>query len=253
MSGTNRRPIRAIAAGLAGAGASAAVILAGADGAGANRGLPEGSEPVTLNPAELGTEIDNPFFPLEVGSRWVYRETDKEGARQKVVVTVTDETRLIANGVTARVVRDVVSEDGEFVEVTDDWYAQDAAGNVWYLGEATTEYKDGKPVSTAGSFEAGVDGAQAGVIMPADPKPGTRYRQEYYAGQAEDRAKVLSRKADAEVPFGEFDPVLKTKDVAPLPPRAVEHKLYARGIGLVEARTIKGGSDREVLVKFRRG
>ena len=230
-----------------------ALAVTAAGTATANRGLPEGSEPVTLNPAEFTLEIDNPFFPLEVGSRWVYRETDTDGARQKVVVTVTDETKRIANGVTARVVRDVVTENGEFVEVTDDWYAQDDAGNVWYLGEATTEYQNGKPVSTAGSFEAGVDGAQAGVIMPAHPKRGTRYRQEYYAGQAEDRAKVISRNAESEVPFGEFERVLKTKDVAPLPPRAVENKLYARGIGLVEALTVKGGTDREVLVKFRRG
>jgi hypothetical protein len=230
-----------------------ALAVAAAGTASGNRGLPEGSEPVTLNPAEFTTEIDNPFFPLQVGSRWVYRETDKEGARQKVVVSVTDETKRIANGVTARVVRDVVTEDGEFVEVTDDWYAQDAAGNVWYLGEATTEYQNGKPVSTAGSFEAGVDGAQAGVIMPANPRPGTKYRQEYYAGEAEDRARVISRDEEVEVPFGEFERVLKTKDVAPLPPPAFENKFYARGVGLVEAFTVKGGSDREVLVKFRRG
>jgi hypothetical protein len=229
------------------------VLVARAGEAGANRGLPEGAEQVILNPAEFTTKIDNRFFPLRVGSRWVYRETDKEGARQKVVVTVTDETKLIANGVTARVVRDVVSEDGEFVEVTDDWYAQDSKGNVWYLGEATTEYQNGKPVSTAGSFEAGVDGAQAGVIMPADPKPGTRYRQEYYAGQAEDRAKVLSLKQEVEVSFGSFDRVLKTKEVAPLAPRSFEIKFYARGIGVVEAFTVKGGSDHEVLLKFRRG
>ena len=95
------------------------------------------------------------------GSRWVYRETDSEGANQRVVVTVTNKTKKIANGIEARVVRDVVTEDGEFVEVTDDWYAQDSAGNIWYLGEDTTEYENGKPASKSGSFEAGVDGAAA--------------------------------------------------------------------------------------------
>ena len=99
---------------------------------------------------------------------------------------------MIAAGVEARVVHDVVTEAGEFVEVTDDWYAQDAAGNVWYLGEDTTEYENGKPVSTAGSFEAGVDGAEAGVIMPADPEPGMEYRQEYFAGEAEDQGSIIS-------------------------------------------------------------
>src|SRR5687768_6758156 len=112
--------------------AAVASLTLAVGGAGANRGLPEGSEPVTLDPAQFTTKIDNPFFPLRPRSRWVYRETDKQGGRQKVVVTATRETRLIANGVTARTVRDVVTEDGEFVEVTDDWYAQDAAGNVWY-------------------------------------------------------------------------------------------------------------------------
>jgi hypothetical protein len=244
---------RLMATGMGLAAAATLAILTGPGEAGANRGLPEGSEPVTLNPAEFTTEIDNPYFPLRRGSRWVYRETDAEGAKQKVVVTVTDRTRLIANGVTARVVRDVVSEDGEFVEVTDDWYAQDSEGTVWYLGEETTEYKNGRPVTTAGSFEAGVDGAQAGVIMPADPRPGTKYRQEYYAGEAEDRAKVLSLNEEVKVPLGSFDDVLKTKDIAPLPPPAFENKFYARGIGLVEAFTIKGGSDHEELLKFRRG
>ena len=106
---------------------------------------------------------------MRPGSRWVYRETNADGARQRVVVTVTNKVKRIANGITARVVHDVVTENGRFVEVTDDWYAQDEAGNIWYLGEATTEYEDGKPVSTAGSWEAGVDGAQAGVVMPARP------------------------------------------------------------------------------------
>jgi hypothetical protein len=122
---------------------------------------------VNLDPADFTTKITNPYWPMKPGNRWVYRETDSEGIKQRVVVTVTDRTKEIANGVTARVVRDRVTEKGVPVEVTDDWYAQDKAGTIWYLGEATTEYEDGEPVSTSGSFEAGVDGAQAGVIMPA--------------------------------------------------------------------------------------
>ncbi len=231
-----------------------ALALATAGVAGANRGLPEGSVPVTLNPAEFTTKIDNPYFPLRPGSRWVYRETDKEGARMKVVVTVTDRTKLIANGITARVVHDLVTEDGKPIEVTDDWYAQDRAGNVWYLGEATTEYVNGKPTTTAGSFEAGVNGAQPGVIMPAKPTVGLKYRQEYLAGQAEDRARVIDLDGKADVPFGRFANVLVTKDVAPLgTPKLFEHKLFAKGIGLVEAFAVSGGSDHEVLLKFKRG
>ena len=99
----------------------------------------------------------------------MYRETDPEGTKLRVVVTVTSKTKRIANGVTARVVHDVVTEGGKPVEVTDDWYAQDKCGNIWYLGEATKEYENGKVSSTAGSFEAGVDGAQPGIAMLADP------------------------------------------------------------------------------------
>jgi hypothetical protein len=122
-----------------------------------SEGLPQGSEPVDLNPADFTTEIDNGFWPMAVGSRWVYRETQGSGPAQRVVVTVTDKTKRIANGIEARVVHDVVTEGGEPVEITDDWYAQDAEGNVWYLGERTGEYENGKLVTRAGSFEAGVD------------------------------------------------------------------------------------------------
>ena len=215
--------------------------------------LPKGSETVHLDPADFTTDIDNRYWPMKPGSRWVYRETDSEGARQKVVVTVTDETKLIANGITARVVRDVVTEKGEFVEVTDDWYAQDEVGNVWYLGEDTTEYENGKPVSTAGSFEAGVDGAQAGVIMPAHPRPGLRYRQEYYKGQAEDKASIVSRREQAEVPAGHYRRVLMTRETNPLEPKVLELKFYARGVGPVLALSVSGGSDREELIRFKRG
>ncbi len=169
------------------------------------------------------------------------------------MVTVTDETRLIANGITARVVRDVVTQKGEFVEVTDDWYAQDRAGNVWYLGEHTVEYDHGEPVSTAGSFEAGIDGAQAGVIMPAHPRPGLRYRQEYAKGRAEDKARIVSRREQAEVPAGHYRHVLMTRDTNPLERDVLEFKFYAPGIGPVLAVSVSGGSDREELISYKRG
>ena len=215
--------------------------------------LPQGSEHVELDPADFTTEIDNPYWPMAVGSRWVYRETDAEGAEQRVEVTVTDKTKKIANGIEARVVHDEVTEDGVPVEVTDDWYAQDAEGNIWYLGEATTEYENGKPVSTKGSFEAGKDGAEAGIIMPADPKPGLQYRQEYYEGEAEDRGEIVSLGEDVEVPFGKFNDALKTKDTNPLEPDLVEYKYYARGVGPMLAETVSGGSDREELISYTEG
>ena len=216
----------------------------------ASPALPQGSEPVSLDPAEFTTEITNPYWPMKPGSSWVYRETDK-GEVLRVEVTVTDQTKLIANGIEARVVHDVVSQDGEPVEVTDDWYAQDSDGNVWYLGEDTAEYENGKVVSREGSFEAGVDGAQPGIAVPADPEVGLAYRQEYYAGQAEDKAKVLARDAQANVPFGSFQGVLQTEDTNPLSdPPQVEHKSYARDVGPVLVIGISGGSGREELLSY---
>jgi hypothetical protein len=241
MTATKRTAFLAAMGGLA----VAATGVAGA-------ALPHGAEPVTLDPADFTTRITNPYLPLRPGTRWVYRETDPEGARQRVVVTVTRRTRLIANGITARVVHDVASERGRPIEVTDDWYAQDRAGNVWYLGEATTEYEHGRPVSTHGSFEAGVDGAQPGIAMPAHPRPGLHYRQEYYRGEAEDRARIVSLREQAEVPAGHYRRVLMTREVNPLEPKALEFKFYARGVGPVLAVGVSGGSDREELVRVRR-
>jgi hypothetical protein len=235
--------------------AAGAGVPAGQAGIAARCELPQGSQRVRLDPADFTTRITNPWWPLRVGSRWVYRETAPDGTAQKVVVTVLARTKLIANGVTARVVHDVASEDGTPIEVTDDWYAQDRCGNVWYLGEATTEYESGKPVSTHGSFEAGVGGAQAGVIMPAHPRAGMRYRQEYSKGQAEDRAEVVSLREQVEVPFGHFrrGTVLMTRELNPLEPNVLEFKFYARGIGPVLAIGVSGTADREELVRYVKG
>jgi hypothetical protein len=222
-----------------------AIVLGcgGSDGS----AFPHGADPVEIDPADFTSEIDNPWMPFRVGSRWVYRETDQEGSEQRVEVTVLDETREVM-GVETRVVHDVVTEDGEIVEDTHDWYAQDADGNVWYFGEDTTEFSDGQS-STAGSWEAGVDGAQPGILVPAEPEVGKTYRQEYYEGEAEDAAEVLSLGEKVEVPFGSYDGVLMTKEYTPLEPDLLEHKFYARGVGVVLALAISGGSDREELIE----
>ena len=200
---------------------------------------------------DFSTKIDNPYWPMPVGRRWVYRETEG-GETMRVVVTVTNRTKKVASGVTARVVHDVVTQHGRRVEDTYDWYAQHRDGSVWYLGEDTTEFEDGRAVTKAGSWEAGADGAQAGVIMPAQPQVGMEYRQEYAPGEAEDAARVLSLNEQAQVPFGHFRRVLMTKDFTPLEPRVLEYKLYARGIGPVLVVGVSGGAGREELVRFRR-
>jgi hypothetical protein len=152
-------------------------------------------------------------------------------------------------GVTCVVVRDTVTLDGEVVEDTYDWFAQHVDGAVWYFGEDTKEYEDGQVSSTEGAWEAGVDGAQPGIVMPAEPKVGDSYRQEYYQGEAEDMAEVLSLTESVTVPAGTYQDVLMTEDVNPLEPDVVEHKYYASGAGLVLTVQVEGGSDREELVR----
>jgi hypothetical protein len=187
-----------------------------------------------------------------VGDRWVYEETDGEGAIQRVEVAVLDETKKVAAGIEARVVHDIVTEAGAVVEDTYDWYAQDSAGNIWYLGEQTAEYEDGKVVSTAGSWEAGIDGAQPGILLPAEPKPGMAYRQEYLAGEAEDNAVVLTVTEQVEGPTGSYTAVLQTEDTTPLEPDLAEQKYYAPGIGPVLIVQISGGASRETLIETSR-
>jgi hypothetical protein len=218
-------------------------------------GLPRGSEPVKLDPAEFTTKIDNPYWPMSPGSKWVYRETDTQGTHEKAVVEVTNKTKTIANGVEARVIRDTVTENGTPVEVTDDWYAQDSAGSVWYLGEYVTNYKNGKVVDHAGSFEAGVDGAQPGIAMPANPEPGTAYRQEYYKGVAEDKGAVITvGQEQVEVPFGHFNAdVLMTRDLVPTEPKVQELKFYAPDVGPLLSVHTDGAGGRAELVSYTPG
>ena len=170
-------------------------------------------------------------------------------------MTVTDRVKRIANGVRARVIRDVVSENGTPVEVTDDWYAQDREGNVWYLGEHVTNYEKGKATDHTGSFEAGVDGAQPGIAMPANPEPGLSYRQEYYQGEAEDRGAVITvGEEQVQVPFGYFkDRVLMTRDLVPTEPKVQELKFYAPGVGPLLSMHTDGPGGRAALVSYTPG
>jgi hypothetical protein len=243
-------------------GAAAAVVLAAAGACGgepapdaaapSSSALPQGDESVDLNPADFTVDITNPWWPMEAGDRWVYEESDGEGGVARVEVTVLDETRTVAAGVEARVVHDRVTEDGELVEDTYDWYAQDADGNVWYLGEQTAEYENGRVATTEGSWEAGVDGAQAGILLPADPQVGTGYRQEYLAGEAEDSGFVLSTDEQVQVPTGLYEGTLMTRDTTALEPDLVELKFYAPGVGPVMELPISGESGRTVLTESSR-
>jgi hypothetical protein len=210
--------------------------------------LPQGTKPVKLDPANFTTEIDNPYWPMRPGSHWVYREAEN-GEAQRVDVTVTNRTKTL-DGIEARVVHDLVSRNGETLEDTYDWYAQDSDGNLWYLGENTAEYENGKLKTKEGSWAYGVDGAQAGVVVPANPKQGMTYREEYYAGHAEDAAEVLNVGSQVQVPFGRFREAMLTRNFSTIEPTVEEMKLYAKDIGPVMELLVSGGSGRTELLSY---
>jgi hypothetical protein len=192
------------------------------------------------------TDITNPYFPLPPGTTFIYHGK-KKGHPARNDVLVTHETKVV-DGVTCVVVRDTNWVNGKLVELTLDYYAQDDHGNVWYFGEYATQYKHGKVIGHAGSWEAGVDGAQAGFIMEATPQVGDVYRQEFAPGVAEDTAEVLSVTASVKVPYGSFSGnVLLTKEFSPLDPGSVEHKYYAPHVGNLKSIDVQGGSDVLVL------
>ncbi|MEA2123275.1 MAG: hypothetical protein QOI80_57 [Solirubrobacteraceae bacterium] len=232
-------------------GITACVGAAGAGGA--TGGLPQGSDHVELDPADFTTKITNPYWPMRPGSSWRFRETTPGGRPSKVVIKVTSRTKQMPNGVTARVVRDTHTEHGTLVEDTFDYYAQDSHGNIWYLGELSKQYEHGKFKRSAGSFEAGAGGAEAGIAIPAAPVRGLKYRHEYLQGEAEDRASVISLHEQVGVPAGHYSDVLMTRDDNPVDPRVLEYKFFARGVGPVLEFGVSGGNDRTDLVRFRRG
>jgi hypothetical protein len=209
--------------------------------------LPQGGEQVRLDPADFTVDITHRFWPMKPGDRWVYEETDGEGAVTHDEVTVLDRTEKI-DGIEARVVHDLATQDGVTVEDTTDWYAQDSRGNLWYFGEKTASYQNGTVTSTSGSWTAGKDGAQAGIILPAVPRVGMTYRQEYRKDQAEDRALILSTSEQAQTESGTYKDALLTRDTTPLEPDLVELKWYVPGVGPVLTLTPSGEVSREQLV-----
>lgn len=196
-----------------------------------------------------GVAVANPFFPLEPGTVFVYAV--REGTRRSVdSIVVTREQKRIG-GVAVVVVHDWVTRGGKVVEDTRDWYAHDTAGTVWYLGEATTSY-EGKAASTNGSWQHGVAGAHAGVIMHARPIVGVAYRQEYRKGVAEDMGRVVALHDSVTVPAGHFSDCVTTDDWSPLEPEIMERKTYCRGVGVVREMTTKGGSELVELVSVKK-
>jgi hypothetical protein len=203
-------------------------------------------------PGRFVDQVTNPWFPLRPGTTYVYTGV-REGEPSRELFTVTRLTKTI-QGVRCTVVNDRLYVRGRLRERTTDWYAQDRRGAVWYFGEQTAELDArGRVTSTEGTWRSGVDGAKAGIYMPARPRVGQSFRQELYAGHAEDHFGVLSLNASVTVPYVSSRHALLTKEWTPLEPDVLDHKLYVRGIGTVKEQTVKGGSERNVLVAVRRG
>jgi hypothetical protein len=205
----------------------------------------------SIDPANFVKGVTNPYFPLVPNTVFIF-EGESEGLPTRNEVTVTSEVKTIL-GIECIVVRDLAFEDGEVIEDTLDWYAQDKEGNVWYFGEASQSIEDGVVKSTAGSWEAGVDGASPGLIMPANPTPGESYYQEYYPGEAEDQARVLTVTDAITIGLGEYQDVVTTSEWTNLDPEIEEHKSYAKGVGLILAVAVRGENERLELIEIRPG
>lgn len=191
--------------------------------------------------------VTNPWFPLRVGTTYLYSGTDDH--RPAVdVVTVSRHTRAV-NGVRTREVKDRLLIRGHLEETTTDYYAQDRCGNVWYLGEDTAQLDGhGNVVNTDGTWHAGADGAKPGVFMQAHPEVGRRFRQEWYRGQAEDTYVARDLATRSTIPYGTYPHAMRTAEHTALEPDVHDAKYYVRGIGEVEEVTVSGGHEKFVLV-----
>lgn len=210
-------------------------------------GSDESTTPRAAHERTFVERVDNPWFPLRPGTTLIYRGV-KDGEPGRDVVTVTSNVKTI-DGMPCTAVLDRLYLRDRLRERTTDWYAQDAEGNVWYCGEATAELdKSGKVTTTEGSWQSGKDGAKAGILMPARPRAGQRFRQEYYKGHAEDHSAVLSTDMSIVVPYTAAAHALQTKEWTPLEPDVLDHKYYIRNVGLAKEESVKGGDERFELV-----
>lgn len=188
-----------------------------------------------LDPGDFVDVVDNPYFPLTPGSQWTY--TSSDGSRT-TTVQVAQERREI-EGISATVVQtQPAGRDASPAEQTEDWYAQDRAGNVWHLG-------------TSASWEAGQGEALAGVAMLASPRQGDGYREELAPDVATDVLEVITINARVELADEAYDGVVKLEATSPLRPGVVEERYYAQGIGLVLAEA--DGDQQLILTDFRPG
>ncbi|MEA2521644.1 MAG: hypothetical protein QOI81_1290 [Actinomycetota bacterium] len=192
-------------------------------------------EPV-LDPANFVSVIDNPYYPLPVGRTLIYTGI-KDGQTQRETVNVTSDTRVI-EGITATALSDISKHKGTLLEKTTDWYAQDKQGNVWYMGEDTKAYSPNGNVDTSGSWVAGVNDGEPGIIMEANPQVPDAYRQELLPGEAADTAWIVDRGGSITVPYGTVHQVLTSLEATQVEPGSYDQKIYAPGLGIVREQAL---------------
>jgi hypothetical protein len=205
--------------------------------------------PALPAPDQFVSQITNRYLPLTPGTTWTYKGK-LDGKSATDVFMVTGQTKPIL-GVDTRVIHDQVFQGGDLVEDTFDWFAQDSNGNVWYFGEDTKELDHGTVVSTEGSWEAGVHGANAGIFMPANPQVGDFFKQEDAKNVAEDCTRIVDLHALVKTPYVTSADALKTEEFSLLEPGVLDNKFYVLDIGLVAERTVQGGSDTLNLVSVK--
>ena len=199
-----------------------------------------------IDKANFVSKVDNRYFPLTPGTVFRYRGV-KDGKAQIDEMAVTHRVKVVL-GIRCTVVRDTVYQGGKALERTDDWYAQDKQGNVWYMGEDSFDLKNGHFVRASDSWKAGVKHAKPGIIMRAHPRRGEVYRQEYYPPDALDQARVVGSAANVSVPAGAFKRVLVTDEWSPVEPQ-IERKWYVAGVGEIKEQVTAGGHEQFRLVK----
>ena len=201
-------------------------------------------DPVIL-PGNYVQGVNHPYFPLVPGITLVYETQTSEGV-ERDEVSLTGNTRTIL-GVVCTEVHDLVTLEGEPIEDTLDWFAQDTLGNVWYFGELAMNFEEGQLDNLDGSWEAGIDGAKPGIVMEANPQVGDVYRQEFLIAEAEDIGEVMKLSATVAVPYGVFTGCIKTEDQTPIEPDVEENKYYAAGIGMVLSVNLETGERAELV------
>jgi hypothetical protein len=243
--------LAAVAAGCGSSGGDSSSSTTAASASASDLASIHGTYSPSIDPADFVKTIDNRYFPLKPGTTFLYKGVHENGKTpQTDKEVVTHRTKQIL-GVTCTVINDTVSSYGKPIERTFDWYAQDKAGNVWYMGEDTREVVHGKFVKMNDSWQAGVKGAQPGIIMPGNPQPGDEYRQEYYPHYALDQARVLGSGGPVKVPYGSYKHTLLTVETSPqIDPGVAERKYYVAGVGDIKEHTVSGNHEQIKLVSI---